>query len=484
MRSRSVIVAAALAVVMWPTIAGAQTVAVIDIQGAAEVDGPPDCASSSRDDRVTHRCTVVLCPGGFGCDHTWELTPTVWAAPADHWKFDRWEGCREVRGTVCVVDSQTFAGFVVKVVYDDDTPPTVTLNEVDTQATDRTATVRFSTNEPATFTCELDGATAAPCTSPLVRGGLIEGSHVVSVRAQDASENETGPVHQSFTIVDTALTGGPAPLTTSARTTFQFSSAAATSFQCSYDSQAFAPCTSPHSVTAADGDHTFAVRAHAGPWRDPVPAIHTWRVDTTIPETTLTGTIAERDDLVETTSRRERFQFSASEPASFECSVDGAPFRTCTSPVDLSRLAQGAHSFQVRARDVAGHVEQTPAERRWTVVPLGSRVLGTLRAHGTYDTFRTLYVQRAIAGSRVQLRCLRRCEFARKRITVRRALRRLPLTRHVRPLRLPRGSVFEVRVTRRPAIGVIRRWRFRSLANPRTVELCLPPGERPRRCPS
>jgi streptogramin lyase len=113
---------------------------------------------------------------------------------------------------------------------------------------------------------------------------------------------------------------------------------------------------------------------------------------------------------------------------------------------------------------------------------LPSRIVGNLRAHGTYDSFRNLHVQEAIKGSRVRLRCLRRCDYKVKRVAVRRDARRFSLKRRVRHLKLPRGSVFEVRITRRATIGVVRRWDFKSLANPKPIDLCIRPKGRPRRC--
>lgn len=62
------------------------------------------------------------------------------------------------------------------------------------------------------------------------------------------------------------------------------------------------------------------------------------------------------------------FTFSASEGGSaFECSVDGGGFSSCNSPLTTSTLADGSHSFQVRARDVAGNVDSTPASRTFEV---------------------------------------------------------------------------------------------------------------------
>ncbi len=81
------------------------------------------------------------------------------------------------------------------------------------------------------------------------------------------------------------------------------------------------------------------------------------------PETTITsgpsGTTSERS---------ATFEFTANEPGvTYECSLDGAAFTACTSPVTFTNLTEGEHTFQVRARDAAGNVEATPESRTWTV---------------------------------------------------------------------------------------------------------------------
>ncbi|HYQ13649.1 MAG TPA: hypothetical protein VEP94_09430, partial [Solirubrobacterales bacterium] len=63
-----------------------------------------------------------------------------------------------------------------------------------------------------------------------------------------------------------------------------------------------------------------------------------------------------------------RFAFSSPQAtATFACRLDLAPFAPCTSPQALTGLADGAHTFRVRARDAAGHVDPTPASRAFVV---------------------------------------------------------------------------------------------------------------------
>ncbi|HWM64929.1 MAG TPA: hypothetical protein VNP96_13190, partial [Solirubrobacterales bacterium] len=58
------------------------------------------------------------------------------------------------------------------------------------------------------------------------------------------------------------------------------------------------------------------------------------------------------------------FTFMATETGStFECSLDGAPFSTCTSPKSYQGLAEGQHEFRVRATDTDEDQDPTPAVR-------------------------------------------------------------------------------------------------------------------------
>jgi len=85
--------------------------------------------------------------------------------------------------------------------------------------------------------------------------------------------------------------------------------------------------------------------------------------DTTPPETTLTATPA-----ASTTETSATFAFAASEAATFACSLDGLPAQSCTSPLTLTNLTIGTHTFSVTAIDAAGNTDPTPATYSWEVI--------------------------------------------------------------------------------------------------------------------
>ena len=68
-----------------------------------------------------------------------------------------------------------------------------------------------------------------------------------------------------------------------------------------------------------------------------------------------------------TNSTTATFTFSANEPGTFACSLDGAAFATCSSGVSYSGLTAGNRTFAVRAIDTAGNVDATPATYAWTI---------------------------------------------------------------------------------------------------------------------
>jgi len=62
------------------------------------------------------------------------------------------------------------------------------------------------------------------------------------------------------------------------------------------------------------------------------------------------------------------FTFSSDEAGStFECAIDAGPHASCSSPYTTAALGDGVHTLSVRAIDMAGNVDPTPATRTVTV---------------------------------------------------------------------------------------------------------------------
>ncbi len=67
------------------------------------------------------------------------------------------------------------------------------------------------------------------------------------------------------------------------------------------------------------------------------------------------------------TSVQQTFNFASTEAGGgYQCSLDGGAFAACTPPKSYT-LSNGAHTFKVRANDIAGNVDASPAERTFTV---------------------------------------------------------------------------------------------------------------------
>jgi hypothetical protein len=186
---------------------------------------------------------------------------------------------------------------------------------------------------------------------------------------QTLTDGSTGELTTATTVADatppeTSIDSGPSGLIADATPTWTFSSEPGATFECRIDAGGFAPCSSPFTSPAplADGQHTFRVRAlddSPAQNADPTPATRTVTVDTTAPQTTIgSGPSGPTRDATPT------FAFTAGEPGStFQCRVDAGAWIACASPRTIAKLADGAHAFRVRAKDAAGNVDSTPAQR-------------------------------------------------------------------------------------------------------------------------
>ncbi|MGC1853079.1 MAG: Ig-like domain-containing protein, partial [Solirubrobacterales bacterium] len=231
----------------------------------------------------------------------------------------------------------------------------------------------------ASFECRRDGGAWAACPSPKEYTGLADSSHSFEVKAIDQAGNvDSTPATFGWTVdtaaPDTQINTKPAGLTNGTTASFAFSGNDGTgsgvaSFECRRDGGAWAACPSPKEyMSLTEGAHSFELKAidNAGN-TDATPAVFNWTIDSKAPETQIT---TKPNALANSTTAS--FTFSGNDGAgsgiaSFECRRDGGAWAVCASPTGYTGLAEGAHSFEVKAIDQAGNVDNTPAIFSWTV---------------------------------------------------------------------------------------------------------------------
>lgn len=171
----------------------------------------------------------------------------------------------------------------------------------------------------------------------------------------------------SASVTNTRITSGPSGTIGTDSATFTFSSPEQGGFECRFDSRRKAdwnPCSSPITYDSlAEGPHTFEVRAlNKAGQHDPTPSVANFTVETEPPDTTIksgpSGTIA---------TRQASFTFKATQPATFECSLDSAEWAACLSPKNYGSLADGPHTFEVRAVNELDKADPTPAAASFAV---------------------------------------------------------------------------------------------------------------------
>lgn len=167
---------------------------------------------------------------------------------------------------------------------------------------------------------------------------------------------------------DTFLAPGsvPAPAVPVNAFVFEFSASEVDArFEASLDQGAWSTVTSPHAVSGlSEGLHEFRVRAiDLADNADPTPAVASWTVDLTPPVSQILTAPA-----VLTAEADAAFTFTANEAvATWEARVDGGPWQVAASPLSVLALADGPHSFELRALDLAGNVELNPRRHDWEI---------------------------------------------------------------------------------------------------------------------
>jgi DNA-directed RNA polymerase specialized sigma24 family protein len=195
---------------------------------------------------------------------------------------------------------------------------------------------------------------------------VTPGTWWFNLRTRDKDGDWTHTVHLGpYVIVavpNTRIASGPPKVSNDTRAVFRLEATTEGTFECSLDGRPFERCGSRTTVgRVRDGRHRVAARVRDRYGNaDASPASWRWLVDTAAPNT--------RIDSAEFEKRRAAFRFSAGKGrVKFECKLDDRDFRRCKAHVSLHKLSQGEHELFVRATDVAGNTDRSPATVSWTV---------------------------------------------------------------------------------------------------------------------
>ena len=344
-------------------------------------DPTPTFGFSSSEEGSTFECRAdsdlfAPCSGSSG-SHTvpTELADgrhTFEVRAVDGTSVDPWPAGRSF--TVDTIPPETYASFYYSPFF----------------PTEAWTAIRLASTEAVTFECSLyaEGETPPEFSSCgyFESGWFIEsgyyyyppsvsdGDYVLEVRAIDrASNTDSTPAVLSFTVDTTPpeveIDSGPGEPTTETTADFVFSSPDEDvyRFSCQLSGPGDSlwtdtPCNSPRTYTGlGDGAYSFEVRAEDTTGNLGPTATRSFTVDTEADTQIDVGPSGLTNDPTPT------FSFSSEEGASFECRLDDGAYSACSSPHTTNPLADGAHSFEVRATDALGNTDPSAASRSFTV---------------------------------------------------------------------------------------------------------------------
>lgn len=169
-----------------------------------------------------------------------------------------------------------------------------------------------------------------------------------------------------------AITERPPVLSNNPSPRIGFAANRPVAFSCSVDGSGLQPCSSPFvpATPLSDGVHGFAVQGVDAAGRTGTSEAVSFEIDTRPPRTFLRK---HPPKILRTRHRRAKgvFRFGSNESgATFICKVDGGFLRFCAKRF-VRRFSLGKHVVRVKARDVVGNVDRTPATFRFRVERIG-----------------------------------------------------------------------------------------------------------------
>lgn len=334
---------------------------VVDVHSPTSSTSALVYFSNNDPSAVAHTCAL---DGGAPvvCTSPW---PTGTLAEGDHTVVVQ---SRDFQGVLGGSDSTTWT-------VDLTAPANVLVTAPSSPAASSDADITFSAAGATAFTCSLDGATAAACTSPWHLTGLADGQHTVTVSASDGVGNAAEPGSAVWTI-DTTAPAAPTVLTGPADPTNQTTADVvldlvdpADSLECRLDTVTWSACPAPlHWAGLGAGSHELVLRLVDSTGNASAGTTLTWVVDLSAPAPAqfLSGPAAASN------VRLPDFDFVLTDPTAtgFKCKLDAGAWVACdidTVPLPAAPgLEEGAHVLSVVSVDASDN-QSAPVNWVWHV---------------------------------------------------------------------------------------------------------------------
>jgi len=211
--------------------------------------------------------------------------------------------------------------------------------------------------------CYLDQTLQADCSSPIDLTSMPDGDYTLTVDATNQNSLVLATAKRSFRLDRKApiLTINSAPSGTINSASVSVSFSVTDNFPnpvayCSLDNAVFAVCTSPYNLSnLAQGAHNVKIYVQDAASNKSGTQTVSFSVNTAIAIPTVA---ISQMPAAFSNSASASFSFSGSSSnstiSSYQCSMDNSAFAACSSPQAYSSLAEGSHSFAVKAIDASG----------------------------------------------------------------------------------------------------------------------------------
>jgi len=236
-------------------------------------------------------------------------------------------------------------------------------------------------------TCQLNNELPKSCITKTAQFNLVaDGSYTIKIVVQPKIGKKvefSKIIIKDSTAPVLSVSAQPSVATSLKTANFSFSVSdnfsGVSSLECSLDGSIFQACIPPVSLSNLnDGSHIYKIWASDKAGNVSAVYSYAWTIDQSVPTISFNQTPNANANLINAS-----FGFSGVGITAYECKVDNGVYSSCTSPVSLTSLTNGSHTFSVKGVNAAGTMS-SPLVYNWSVdnvAPTNPTITSTVDAN-------------------------------------------------------------------------------------------------------